>query len=382
LFSAHSPGNATSADALLDRFSPLSTSSQHIQRRDAQSEWVQWIDTEARQRLLASCFMLDIHQSLYHEQNRSNVQLAECGSMLCLPCPENMWNTTSALDWQINQAGYSVQPLHRIEHDPSSQLVDGTNSFSQTLLICSFASRLPARADPKYPNDFFPDNAHPTVVNLRTLFPASPLAHIYLALHHTPLHDLLAIAGDTWVFGKKITPPAAFQSAQFRLKVWSSSLNAAAATQHACHILSLVLSQPYSDETQSYSAFSISDYWAVYTSALICWAFGNRYQSPSSGTISRSNSSNAIHNSGMDVDSPQTPVDARIRALSYIQGILELGTEDLLTSKAHMKGETAGVIDAVRARLEIDSVGSKCMMLVDAVHVLTRIKESGKGKWF
>jgi hypothetical protein len=47
-----------------------------------------------------------------------------------------------------------------------------------------------------------------------------------------------------------------------------------------------------------------------------------------------------------------------------------------------MRGDTASVIVAVREHLEVDAHGSKCMMLVDAVHVLTQIREGGKGKWF
>jgi hypothetical protein len=199
-----------------------------------------------------------------------------------------------------------------------------------------------------------------------------------LALHYTPLYDLLAIAGDTWVFAQKITPPSKFHSAQSRLKTWSSSLAAAAATQHACRILSSTLSQPANGTA------GISDYWSLYVAALICWAFGNRYQTSGggSGTLSRNNSSTAINDS-MECDDP--PIhsidDASLRAVTYANRMLELGVEDLLTSKPSMRGDTSGVIDAVRTRLEIDGTGSKSSLLVDAIIVLGRIRE-GKGKWF
>ena len=62
--------------------------------------------------------------------------------------------------------------------------------------------------------------------------------------------------------------------------------------------------------------------------------------------------------------------------------MLELCTEELLTGKASMRGETSGVIDIVRARLESENTSSKCMHLVDAVLVLTRIKESGRVQFF
>ena len=86
----------------------------------------------------------------------------------------------------------------------------------------------------------------------------------------------------------------------------------------------------------------------------------------------------------MEIDSPviSSVDEAKLKALTYINGILELDTEDLLTSKAKMRGDTVGVTDAVRSRLEIEGVGSKCMMIVDAILVLTRIKEGGRGKWF
>lgn len=375
-FSTHS-SNATPGDSLLDTFGPHQTS-QNL-HSGLHNDWTQWADAESRQRLLAACFIVDIHQSMYHEQKLLNMSLEEATSMLCIPCQDSIWNAPFAEEWQA-QSVDSVQHLPLFEQDLSSQYVVGSSPFTQRLYICSLATRLPPRDDPTYPSDFLPHSMNGAVMSLRTLFPTSPLAQSYLALHHTPLHDLLAIAGDTWVFGKKITPPSAFHSAQSRLKIWSSSLAAAAATQHACHVITTVL-QPQSPDLNC-----VSDYWALYTAALICWAFGHRYQSSSSGPAGTlSNPSTTVNNSAMEIDSPLTSSadEAKLKALTYINGILELGTEDLLTSKASMRGDTIGVIDAVRSRLEIEAVGSKCMMIVDAILVLTRIKEGGRGnRWF
>lgn len=388
-FSNHGPGSVASADALLDHFSPHPSTPQHIQHPDLQSEWMHWIEAEARQRLLCSCFMYDVHQSIYHEQSRSKADLEEYSQLLYLPCPEPLWNASCASEWQAQRADYAVQPLHIIERDLSLHGTVNRSIFTQSLIVCSLATRLPTRDDPTYPNDYLPESMDPTIITLRSLFPDSLLVQAYLALHHTPLHDLLAIAGDTWVFARKITPPSAFHSAQSRLKTWSSSLAAAAATQYACQHLSTVLSQPLtptsSDNVQSYGPQCITDYWALYVCTLICWAFGHRYQysGGSSGSTSRSSSSTAIDTSGMELDSPQTPVDeGRLKALTYIRGMLELGTEDLLTSKASMRGDTGGVIDAVRARLELDNLGGKSSMLVDAMLVLTRLKEGGRARFF
>ena len=217
------------------------------------------------------------------------------------------------------------------------------------------------------------------------LLPNSPQAHTYLALYHTPLHDLLAIAGDTWVFAQKITPPSAFHAAQSRLKTWSTSLAAAQATHHACQILSESLTQSWvsSSDDHSNTTHCISDYWSIYVSALICWAFGHRYQNSSSatgGTLSRSNSSTAI--GAMDIDEATASDTAQLKAVKYANDILELDVEELLTSKAAVKCDTTGIIEAVRQRLEFESVGNKSGLLVDAVTVLTKIKEGGRTKWF
>ena len=62
--------------------------------------------------------------------------------------------------------------------------------------------------------------------------------------------------------------------------------------------------------------------------------------------------------------------------------MLSLRADDLHTSKGHMRGDIDGVINMVREHLEIDAVGSKCMMLVDAVHVLSQLKELSKSRWW
>ena len=73
MYSSNGSGSVTSADALalLDRFgSPHTSTPQHLHHSDLQGEWVQWVKNEARQRLLNSCFMFDVHQSIYHEQKQ------------------------------------------------------------------------------------------------------------------------------------------------------------------------------------------------------------------------------------------------------------------------------------------------------------------------
>jgi hypothetical protein len=90
----------------------------------------------------------------------------------------------------------------------------------------------------------------------------------------------------------------------------------------------------------------------------------------------------------MEIDETPISDNSQLKALKYANEMLEFSVEELLTSKAAVKCDTTGVIDAVRQRLEFESVGNKSGLLVDTVTVLTKIKEGGRtkdnvrAKWF
>jgi hypothetical protein len=375
-----SPGDARSADSLLDQFGTPSNM-RTVQTHDAQIEWDQWREAEARRRLLSSVWFFDWWQATFHQQPRSKAAAEETRSLLCLPCPDTVWDASTEVEWstQRQQTGYYVpQPLQMVEQNVSMYSLD-TSTFTESLLFCWFVPLLPAREQ-------LPPNNQPNIGNLMSLFSSSPLTNAYFALCHTPLNDLLSVAGDTWVFGQKVPSPSMFQSAQAHVKTWCSSLSAAQATHYACRILSDSLSQSSgaTQDNHTESTVGISDYWNLYIAALSTWAFHHKYQTSTStgsgsGTLSRSNSSTAL--GSVDVDAPISD-DARIKALTYANGMLELGVEDLIANKANLKAETLSVIDAVRHRLEIESVGNRCGLLVDAIGVLKKLSQGRRGKWF
>lgn len=271
----------------------------------------------------------------------------------------------TASDWQSTlQADYDIEPLQLVDQALSlqpPQFVLDRDYFTQSLLISTLAARLPSTI--------------PTLALFET-----PLAHAYLALHYTPLRDLLAVAGDTWIFSQKMKPPSAFKDAQSRLRTWSSSLNAAMATKHACRVLLATLSVPAlgplsPDESLSPEFFDLSNYWILYTSALICWGFGTRYSTPNSAsgpTTTWDESSTRL--TDIDQQILRSSQDAQNKAVAYLNAMQDLSYDDLLTPRASMRGETSSVIETVLARLEICGVGDRCGWLVDAISVLKKIK--------
>jgi hypothetical protein len=377
------------ADTLLERFG-TQDNTPTLPDADAQGGWYHFLEIEARQRLLSACFMFDVHQAMYHQQPRSKAIRDNSRPLMHIPCPENLWDASSASEWQALQGvDYNPQPLHTLEPELCPEYLLTMSSFTQSLLVCWFAAQLPLREDLNYPNDFLPRSINPEIQNFMSLFPVSPLAQTYLSLYHTPLHSLLAIAGDTWVFAKKITPPSAFHAAQACLKIWSTSLAAAQATHHACQVLASMLSQPLAMSTDKMpeSTLCLSDYWSLYVCALTCWAFGNRYQNSGSNATNHLNASTP--STSLSRSSSTTPVDdislqeeTRVKAMGYVEAMLAFSVEELLTSKACVKAETQAVIEAVRWKLDGENTGARSGLLVDAVVVLGKIKEGGKGKWF
>lgn len=216
---------------------------------------------------------------------------------------------------------------------------------------------------------------------LNYLFPNNPTANAYLALHHTPLHDLLAVSGDSWVFSQKVLHPTSFLEHQKRLKVWAEqhlrgsqikpssssaagedtpfTMSAAKATVFAARALVAFLS-PSDNGVSPWQMAGISDYWALYVCALICWAFGHRtlrgnYSSRTSST-----------NDG--------------EALAWLHMVAAMRPEDV--SRVRGRREVIGVVGLVRRRLEVDCVGGRSRLYVDAVGVLRKLEEGVNWKWF
>ncbi|KAK6605065.1 hypothetical protein H4I96_05647 [Botrytis cinerea] len=313
--------------------------------------WLLWVDTESRQRLLCLCFIFDIQQAMYHQQKRARPYMDS--STLYTPCSEVLWDSTNAADWATNTTGSNIgQPLNVMQHQHTQENRVEPSYFAQSLNICFLTSQLPGHVDPNhhYPNDHQIHNIYPTILELVTLSPGSSMAYTHIALYHTPLSDLLAVSGDTWIFSQKITNQIHFREAQSRLRTWSSSLAAATATHYACRILLSEFSAPYipsSNNNTAQHSPDLSHYWSLNIAALICWAFGHRV-SGNSGAFT-----------ALDFDtSPEASGDVRLDALMYLSSMVELDNKDLLTSKATLRRKTSCVIDAVRARLEIDSVGA------------------------
>ncbi|PHH79528.1 hypothetical protein CDD80_4525 [Ophiocordyceps camponoti-rufipedis] len=322
-------------------------------------QWRSWVREESRRRLLAACFLLSVHGNWYYEQPLTTDLGLDKFSPMMLPISLSVkstkaWEAASAQDWAVQEpASRGGQTVGELLQQPlTASDMEAMPPFDAAILQAAHALQLPRRRR----HDEVEETEDP-LGDSRTmtrLFPRSAVAHVYLALHHTPLHCLLSVSGDSWVFNMKVPQPSCFRDHQQRLDRWRTSRVAAAATLFAAKALKLFLGLdgvatggPLSD---------ISDLWGVYVCALICWAAGGGHES------SGHESSGHEHSSSR--------ADNRTSATRWILAVAEAEVQALSGSEG-----SRGVIGLARDLLERDCLGRRSILLADAVGVLRKLDE-------
>ncbi|KAK0644518.1 hypothetical protein B0T16DRAFT_460564 [Cercophora newfieldiana] len=396
-----------------------------------EERWRSWLDTEARRRLLAACFHLDGHAATYQQQARAHEFDAD-GMTPIPPVPHfsrsaGLWNARSADEWAailVNNPEAIIPVFAPSSEHLTPEFVMSQTPYDRMAILSAEMLRLPRRQpipaaslsahSSPIPENDTQLNTDPQLQNYQStptqdplgldaeehiakLFAKCPVGNTYLALHHTPLQDLLAVGGDSWVFSQKVLPATSFLEHQKRLKIWTeqharpsssgpsntangsiSNLSAARATVYAARAILAFL------ERGSWST-DLSDYWALYVCALICWAFGHRARP--AGT-----SDNRHHhhqrNTSASSSSPASRLSAGAakaadeEALGWLRMVACEGVrlEDVVRARA--RREAHGVVGLVLRRLEGDCVGGRSRLYVDAVGVLRKLDEGVNWKWF
>jgi hypothetical protein len=367
--------------------------------------WAEWLEAEARRRLLAACFVLDAHTSVYYE-----LPLMQPFNQPCPPIPltatsQTLWEATTPEEWEarIPTGLISLEPAVLMEGVVTPERIASAPSLDQAVFLASESLRMPRRSsfsglDLSSPPDLT------EVERITQFFPGSATANTYAALHYTPLHDLLAVSGDSWLFSQKVLPSLSFQQHQKRLKRWSASPHASVAAQLAAKALIAFISDNSNTNTtppalpasrKSWNTNNISDYWALYVCSLICWALG--YQAtrgtaaaaaaaaaaastPRTASVSSPLKTSSSSSSSGSLD----PESSDAEVLSWLAMVA--GGSAAADVPGHVKVRGRGAIVAVvalaRRRIEAEAVGGRSRLLVDAVGVLRKLEEGANWKWF
>lgn len=238
--------------------------------------------------------------------------------------------------------------------------IQQTSPFDASVLLVAYTLQFKPRQSPTRV-DLVPNASAVEFNNIHVanLFARSAVANTYLALHHTPLHVVLSVSGDSWVFNKKVLRKASFIQYQSQLARWRESGSAAVASAFAARALETFLgfdthSQGTNDTTTPTSpntpaCADISDYWGIYVCSLICWAFGHGFK-----------------------DSPQQPRISRPSAVQWLVSAAKL--QPSCVQRLAGRENAQGVVSLAREALEKDHFGDRSILIADAVGVLRKLE--------
>ncbi|KLO94176.1 Uncharacterized protein LW93_11759 [Fusarium fujikuroi] len=332
-----------------------------------QSVWKIWVAAETQRRLLAACFLLDVHSSRYHQRPYVSAIGLDYTAPDTLPIPltattTKSWEAHDPQTWTRLRARKDLRTISSINMSTLSATdVASLPAFDAAILLAAYSLFISCRQNPAHVGvmDGALNFESERMLMLR-VFPDSAAASTYLALHYTPLYYLLSVSGQSWVFNKKVTDFNIFAEHQRLLGEWCKSSTAAIATVFAARALSIFLNlkassdqgedrKGKSNEQQVVHWKDISDYWGVYVCSLICWAFG--------------------------IENKQDKDNTKILPKAPKQWILIVA--DLEPSELQAQNHRSGaqkVVSLVKEVLENDCLGGGNILFADAVNVLKQLE--------
>ncbi|KAK3994636.1 hypothetical protein QBC44DRAFT_236024 [Cladorrhinum sp. PSN332] len=392
-------------------------------------QWSRWIRAESSRRLLTACFLCDGHTSIYQQMPRAqDYQLDTSPLLQCIPLfggSQRLWEASSAEEWAniltSNEKAAEIEYVPELEsltadtimsYAPVDQMVilgrcalrlprrpnSRTTSVSENntpapdfghhsqhlgAQAAQFNTRQPAQFQSGFPVLAQEEQSIEAENRITALFGDCPVANTYLALHHTPLRDLLAVSGDSWLYSQKVLPANLFQDHQKRLRQWVmnklAGYNPVKATMYAARAITLFLARqpgPQGCDTESAPwSTDLSDYWALYVCALICWAFGFHAQQqgqPRQRSSSGDSSPASKGGNGMSMNNTDEDV------LNWLRMVADKNTP-LAEIPRLRRHEATGVVGLVRRKLA-SCIGGRNRLYVDAVGVLERLEHEREGR--
>ncbi|KAI9753359.1 MAG: hypothetical protein M4579_005184 [Chaenotheca gracillima] len=253
------------------------------------SIWCSWLELECKQRALLAAFLLDAHQSTLFGQDPCQ-QNCLFGQMdLSMPSHSALWDSQGAEEWNLVCQSLVAPSANSVQDEMFRFLADHENTGA---ILAPFEASIVV-ALTLTSNGMSTDDQVDELLRHR-LEERYPTSHSLLitcnsfqVLHFTPLRDLLAVTGQTWVLGRKMSSHAEFAAAKDRLNAWVLTPAASKAVWHAGHVLRHAFHASSMGFMWNNPGDDLHDQWNVYVAALVCWAYGtahSNHASPSPST--------------------------------------------------------------------------------------------------
>jgi hypothetical protein len=231
-----------------------------------QDRWLQWLRLSMKHRLLVSCYLLDSRRSPMLAGDQKSPSFHVDAGSLHFPSHQTLWEAQDARQWWNNVQEYSMMPRCILEATVG-RIAGCYDTFQSSILIEALWG----------PFSDACSRPHSTVEHLLSedAFTQQQLA-ITKLVQLVPLRALLAVSGESWIFGTKVTSQEEFADYRAELQTWISQLwsvpisgNPQAATK-ALQQSVLLLTQ--SLETQELLKLSLCSKLGLFYASLVLWA--------------------------------------------------------------------------------------------------------------
>lgn len=236
-----------------------------------------WLENEARRRIFHACNVLDAQQVALFGQRPTIVThnniprvLPESRGGVDLPCQESLWNASPVEAWASKAAAstpVSVQTA-RANYDHASV---EDYSFFQHQIINSQGGEL-HRCTDEVPS---PPLSNVQISKTRFNY------HVFQMTRYLPVRQILIVAGESWLLGKKVEYEADYIQARRIIREWlnlattktpdNRDANCVRAYWHALKVLRLLV-DPFDLQSRWRTTHLLHEDWSVYLATLVCWA--------------------------------------------------------------------------------------------------------------
>ena len=231
-------------------------------------------DAKCKQRLFLACYTLDQqHATLFGRQRTAC--FPGSGMDLPFPKPQSSW------DANHERRGSGMPTPTRVWEaiDGGSLVGSGQSTYDvfQSMLMMACLGDSAELDSPGYAPDSGSDAA--PLPSTMEQSPRIKMAyHAFMLCKHTPIRDLLAVAGESWVMAEKLSSQADYTAAQIEGRHWAKGFVDSAmefsmgleqapvnrAVRHALKLLELHSNHPKTG--------LLFQEWAVYLASVVIWA--------------------------------------------------------------------------------------------------------------
>lgn len=230
------------------------------------------IDAKCKQRLLLACYILDQQHSTLFGRSKTPCY-SGAGTDLPLPWTQVSWDSTLGQHGETTTQSRVWEAIDISTLDESAQ--QSYDVFQSMLMMACLGDG----AD--FDNSEYATNDDTFTSPMSSKMEQSPRVkmayHAFMLCKNTPIRDLLAVAGESWVMAEKLSNQAEYTAAQIETRRWArGNPNSARfdtdpgrapvtmAMGHALKILELHLNHPKTG--------LLFQEWSVYLASVVLWA--------------------------------------------------------------------------------------------------------------